>query len=116
PERLAQAGLVSEEREEGGRRRRRFSITRAGEAALDAWLADPEAPIPELRDVSLIKLFFGADQHAIAERQVTAHEQLLATYLEIHAMLSLARDAPRGPISTLDVGIRHERAMVDYWR
>ena len=31
-------------------------------------------------------------------------------------MLSLARDAPRGPISTLDVGIRHERAMVDNWR
>ena len=44
PERLAKTGLVSEEREDGGRRRRRFTITPAGEAALDAWLADPQAP------------------------------------------------------------------------
>jgi PadR family transcriptional regulator, regulatory protein AphA len=116
PERLTKAGLVTEEREEGGRRRRRFTITPAGEAALDAWLAHPESPAPELRDVSLIKVFFGADPHAIAERQVAAHEQMLATYEELHAMLSLAPDSPRGPISTLDVGIRHERAMVDYWR
>jgi DNA-binding PadR family transcriptional regulator len=116
PERLAKAGLVSEEREDGGRRRRVFSITAAGEAALDAWLADPDSPAPELRDVSLIKVFFGADPHAVAERQVSEHEQMLATYEELHAALSQAPDSPRGPISTLDAGIRHERAMIAYWR
>src|SRR5689334_16977940 len=84
PERLARAGLVSEEREAGGRRRRRFTITAKGEQALDAWLADPEAPLPELRDVSLIKVFFGADLQAIAARQVQAHERMLATYQELH--------------------------------
>jgi hypothetical protein len=31
-------------------------------------------------------------------------------------MLSLAPDAPRGPITTLDAGLRHERAMIAYWR
>jgi PadR family transcriptional regulator, regulatory protein AphA len=116
PERLAKAGLVTEEREEGGRRRRQFTITPAGEQALDTWIADPESPAPELRDVSLIKLFFGADPHPIAERQVAAHEQMLTTYEELHSMLSLAPDSPRGPISTLEVGIRHEEAMVAYWR
>jgi PadR family transcriptional regulator, regulatory protein AphA len=116
PERLAKAGLVSEEREEGGRRRRRFSITAAGEEALDAWLADPETPSPELRDVSLIKVFFGADARAIAERQVAAHERMLATYEELHAALSQAPDAPSGPISTLEAGLRHERALIAYWR
>jgi PadR family transcriptional regulator AphA len=116
PERLAKAGFVSEEREEGGRRRRRFTITKAGEEALDAWLADPESPSPELRDVSLIKIFFGAETDAVAERQVAAHEQMLATYEGLHAMLNLAPDSPRGPISTLDAGIRHERAMIAYWR
>ena len=116
PERLAEAGLLSEEREEGGRRRRVFSITAAGEDALDAWLADPDSPAPELRDVSLIKVFFGADPHAVAERQVSDHEQLLATYEELHAALSLAPDSPRGPISTLEAGIRHERALIAYWR
>ena len=116
PERLAKAGLVSEEREEGGRRRRRFTITEAGEEALDAWLADAASPAPELRDVSLIKVFFGADPRAIAERQVTAHEQLLATYEQLHAVLTEARDAQPGPISTLEAGIGHERAMIAYWR
>ena len=116
PERLATAGLVSEEREEGGRRRRRFTITPEGEAALDAWLADPEAPAPELRLVSLIKIYFGADPKAIAERQIVHHEQLLRTFEELHANLSKATDAPRGPISTLEAGIHHERGMVAYWR
>ena len=116
PERLAKAGLVSEEREEGGRRRRRFSITPAGEAALDAWLADADAPSPELRDVALIKVFFGADPHAIAERRVAYHEQLLQTYEDLHAGLTSAQDAAPGPISTLEAGIRHEHGMVAYWR
>ena len=116
PERLAKTGLVSEEREEGGRRRRRFTITPAGERALDAWLADAGAPTPELRDVALIKVFFGADRHAIAEQQVAHHEELLATYEQLHADLSKAQGAPPGPISTLNAGIRHERAMVAYWR
>jgi PadR family transcriptional regulator, regulatory protein AphA len=116
PERLAKAGLVSEEREVGGRRRRRFTITPAGEQALDAWLADPEAPLPELRDVSLIKLFFGAESRPLAERQAAAHEQLLRTYEELHATLSALPDAEPGVLSTLDAGILHERAMVGYWR
>jgi PadR family transcriptional regulator AphA len=116
PERLAKAGLVSEEREQGGRRRRQFSITPAGQEALDAWLADPSSPVPELRDVSLIKVFFGAAPHAVAERQVNAHEQMLATYEELRAALRLATDGPPGPLSTLDAGIRHERAMIAYWR
>lgn len=116
PERLAKAGLVSEEREEGGRRRRRFTITEAGGAALDAWLADADSPVPELRDVSLIKVFFGADARAVAERQLAAHEELLATYEQLHATLGLAKDAPPGPRSTLEAGIAHERALIAYWR
>ena len=116
PERLAKAGLVSEEREEAGRRRRRFTITPAGHAALDTWLADPEAPAPELRIVALIKVYFGADPHAIAEGQLVHHEHLLKTYEDLHANLSKAADAPHGPLSTLDAGIRHERAMIAYWR
>ena len=41
PARLAAAGLVEEEREETGRRRRRFSLCDPGRAALQAWLATP---------------------------------------------------------------------------
>jgi PadR family transcriptional regulator, regulatory protein AphA len=116
PERLARAGLVSEERELGGRRRRRFTITPAGERALDEWLGDPGAPAPELRDVALIKVFFGADRAAIAQRRLAAHEELLATYEQLQAALSASPDSEAGVLSTLDAGIRHERAMIAYWR
>lgn len=116
PERLAQAGLVDEERELGGRRRRRFTITPAGERALDAWLGDPDSPAPELRDVSLIKVFFGADPEPIAERRLAAHRELLRTYEQLHALLSASSDSEPGVLSTLDAGILHERAMIAYWR
>ena len=116
PERLARAGLVSEEREEGGRRRRRFTITPAGERALDGWLADPDAPAPELRDVALIKVFFGADPTAIAQRRLAAHEQLLRTYEDLLSTLGASPASEPGVLSTLEAGIRHEQAMIAYWR
>jgi DNA-binding PadR family transcriptional regulator len=116
PERLAKAGLVSEERELGGRRRRRFTITPEGERALETWLADPETPRPELRDVSLVKVFFGAHPEPIAERQLAAHAELLRTYESLHALLSAAADSEPGVLSTLDAGIAHEQAMIAYWR
>ena len=94
----------------------RFTITPAGEAALDAWLADPQAPTPELRDVALIKVFFGADPRPIAEARLAYHEAMLANYEQLHADLAKGPPEPHGPISTLDAGIRHERAMAAYWR
>src|SRR5918992_608091 len=48
-ERLAEAGLLEEEREEGGRRRRTYRLTDAGREALDAWRATPAATLGELR-------------------------------------------------------------------
>src|SRR5947207_11612482 len=59
PERLAGMGLLEEAREEGGRRRRVYSITEAGRQALGDWLADASGDPPELRDPGILKLFFG---------------------------------------------------------
>src|SRR5436190_20775277 len=57
--RLAEAGLLDEEREETGRRRRTYGLTREGRKALKDWRADPEADMYELRDPGLLKLFCG---------------------------------------------------------
>src|SRR5438132_12953587 len=46
PARLARAGLLAEEREQGGRRRRTYSATHAGREALAAWLAEPTGEPP----------------------------------------------------------------------
>jgi DNA-binding PadR family transcriptional regulator len=116
PPRLAKGGYVTEQREEGGRRRRLFSLTAKGETALDAWLAEPAGTLPELRDIALLQMFYGADMSAVATRQLAAHEERLADYEALHADLEKASDAPPGPIRTLEAGIAYERTMTGYWR
>src|SRR5437588_5948306 len=61
PERLAKQGLLEEEREQSGRRRRRFRLTREGKRALKQWLETPTSEFTELRDAGLLQLFLGAD-------------------------------------------------------
>ena len=58
PAHLAGLGLVTEERELDGRRRRLFTITTAGREALRAWLSHPARQPTELRDLALLQLFF----------------------------------------------------------
>src|SRR3954447_797841 len=58
PPRLAELGLLTEETEEGGRRRRFFHLTPAGERALRDWLAAPEVPQAEFRDPAQLRLAF----------------------------------------------------------
>ena len=67
PDRLARAGLLTEDREEGGRRRRTYAITNDGRRVLDAWLHEPATAQVELRHPGLLKLFFSelADDDAV---------------------------------------------------
>src|SRR6266511_2409516 len=58
-ERLARLGLLLEEREQTGRRRRTFRITPEGRAALRAWLAQPTSEPTQLRSPGLLQLYFG---------------------------------------------------------
>ena len=115
PARMTEAGLVREEREEGGRRRRVFSITDAGRAALDDWLAQPIAGLPDIRDVGLLKLFFGdlagKDQIlALAQAQREAHEERLKFYE------GLTSGPPQSAAeSTIGLGIAWERAAATFW-
>ena len=64
-DRLARLGLLAEEREQTGRRRRSYRITTQGRAALAAWLAEPTDEPPQFRSLGLLKLFFA--QHARPE-------------------------------------------------
>jgi DNA-binding PadR family transcriptional regulator len=111
PERLAAGGYVSERREEGGRRRRHYTLTDKGRDALASWRATPPDRIYELRDLGLLKLFFGADPVAVAEAQLAIHRDKLATYEQMNAVLPHAG----GPWLALAAGIQHERTSITYW-
>ncbi len=127
PARLAELGLLVERREVDGRRRRIFSITEAGQAALRAWLGRPSGEPSELRDPGLLQLFF-ADlgppeaRASIASEQLAVHRARLADYEE-DQRLGPAEPAP-GPVGstverwrgeTVRMGLLYERAAVDFW-
>lgn len=121
PERLARLGLVAEEREASGRRRRVYRITEAGRAELRRWLREPAVAEVELRDQGLLKLFFGSllsadDVRALARRERDLHQRRLSQYHLIHA--ELERDPPPDAgfaLATLRMGIAYEEASVAFW-
>lgn len=113
-ERLAKAGLLDEEREEGGRRRRTYALTDAGREALDAWRTAPATELGELRSPGLLQLFFGAEPAPLAAAQIESHAAKLAEYEELHAQ---AKDwLPAGQRLALEAGIAHERVWLKFWR
>jgi DNA-binding PadR family transcriptional regulator len=111
--RLAEAGLLDEEREEGGRRRRVYRLTTDGQRELDDWRQEPPDGMLELRDPGLLKLFFGADPAQIAAAQLEAHQQRLAEYEELHS--AGAGEMAEGMRLALESGMGHEREFVRFW-
>jgi len=112
--RLAEDELLSEHRENEGRRRKTYSITDAGRQVLEDWLATPTSELTELRDLSMLKVFFGADLALLAPAQLEAHRSKLAEYEAHHEQL-MKGDVPKGMMLTLELGISHERDAVRFW-
>jgi PadR family transcriptional regulator, regulatory protein AphA len=113
--RLANEGFLSEHREAEGRRRKTYSITKAGKAALKAWLAeDAVDDLPEVRDPGLLKVYLGADPKVIAAAQVAAHKARLKEWENLRTALSIY-EVPEGPGITLDAGINYARMSVKFW-
>ncbi|MFF5207407.1 PadR family transcriptional regulator [Streptosporangium sp. NPDC000396] len=121
PPRLAEMGLLREEAEEHGRRRRVFHLTDAGRRALERWLADPDVAPPETRDPSQLKLFFAdlgdpSDVVALATEQARQHRRWLDLYRSLHAELDPSdRTRLVSRSRLLKLGILHEQTYVDFW-
>jgi PadR family transcriptional regulator, regulatory protein AphA len=97
PTRLADGGFLSESQEPGGRRRKLYALTDSGRQALRAWAASPESAPPELRDEGMLKIFAGADPHAIFTRRRDWHQAKLA---ELEGLLE--------SLKSVDGSIAHE--------
>ncbi|WP_227982531.1 PadR family transcriptional regulator [Nocardia spumae] len=121
PARLAERGLLHEDAEETGRRRRVFHLTDAGREALRDWLSDPDCPPPETRDPAQVKLFFAdlgapGDVVALARQQAAEHRGWLDRYRALLAAIDpddTVRARSRSRV--LELGIGHEQAQVDFW-
>jgi PadR family transcriptional regulator AphA len=117
-ERLARLGLLVEERENGGRRRRHYRVTAEGERALAAWLAEPTSEVPQVRSLGLLKLYFGQlaraeDVAALARAQQEMHlerQQMQAAMLE----RLRASDRP-WQLAVAELMTDAERTMAEHW-
>jgi DNA-binding PadR family transcriptional regulator len=119
PDRLVKLALLEVEQEQGGRRRKRYTITESGHEALQEWLQDPEAERMELRDAGLLKLFFGElageeDITRLAQARAAACEQELKEYEKIEQDIADVPDM-RYPYATLRLGIACVRTFRDFW-
>jgi PadR family transcriptional regulator AphA len=116
PARLARAGYVTETREQDGRRRKLYSLTDRGRDALHEWLGILTPEPYMLRDLALLKLFFGANARELAAVQVETHRQKLSEYEALLTLLEQTPEqGPHGPRLALDLGTRHERETVSFW-
>ena len=128
PARLVGLGLLTEDREADGRRRRRFSITARGSQALRDWLATPAQEPTELRDAGLLQLFFadlGTDdqRRALAAVQLASHRAALARYEDARSVELMAQGSHAAARTveqwrgvTLPMGLRYEQAAVEFWQ
>jgi DNA-binding PadR family transcriptional regulator len=119
PARLAEAGLLDEEREETGRRRRHYSLTEAGRLRLIDWLAQPVTSPTEYRNLGLLKLFFSelvtTEQVVdLAKAQEAWHRQQLDLYQGIVDRFGDRPELSRR-VATARSGVAYARALADFW-
>ncbi len=128
PGRLVELGLLTEEREAERRRRRLFTITDRGRAAIREWLATPAQKPTELRDAGLLQLFFADlgstdERRALAVAQLAIHRAALARYEDdrraergLNGSDKAARTVEHWQGVTLPMGLLYERAAVEFWK
>jgi PadR family transcriptional regulator, regulatory protein AphA len=122
-EQLEAAGFVNGRSEPQGKRPKRvFEITPKGEKALRQWLGHPD-PMPfELRDLGLVKLFFGdALDHSEAVELLDAVKKRSEDRVSMLRAIESAADVAGTegnvyPLLTLRMGIRFHQAMIDVCR
>jgi DNA-binding PadR family transcriptional regulator len=113
PTRLAKAGFLSEQQEQGGRRRKVYSLTERGRDALERWRASPELTPPQLREEAVLKIFAGADPIPVLRERCGWHREKLAElegYLEAVAGEDPAWDGVR---ASLQVGVAYHRMLLE---
>ncbi len=119
PSRLVDDGLLEEEQEEFGRRRRLFRLTPAGEEALHDWLTDTGEPdLGELRDDGLLRLFFSGDVtsddvRALADARRRVHEDRIEFLTDLRDQVGSRANSAQ--LATLELGLRWDRTAADFW-
>ena len=122
PDRLVRVGLLTVDQEEGGRRRKVYTITEAGRQAVREWLREPVGEAFQLRNPAELKLFFAelgepGNVAELAREQVRLHQDRLA---ELEAVEERLGDPGSTSLAhrlvPLELGRELERTALRFWR
>jgi DNA-binding PadR family transcriptional regulator len=117
--RLESEGLIEgEDASTNGRRRRAFRLTEKGDAALDGWLRSGRAPMLEMRDEGLLKLFFSdslttAEKLDLVRAMRARHDEVVGA---LHSIEDGAREKGGGPYSVLRFGLGFHEFCSDWMK
>lgn len=120
PPKLAAFGLVDEQQESTGRRRKTYTITDAGMAVVREWLATPPEQEPSLADLAIAKLAWSALStpsavRDLARHQITYYEQRIAM-LEAGLVSSDPYAHERRYIRTgARLALRQAHVLLEFW-
>jgi DNA-binding PadR family transcriptional regulator len=119
--RLEEAGLVrGADDPSGGRARRVYELTPAGERALDGWLTKNDDLVHELRDEAMLKLFFAArlDNEQALELVQAKIRDLEAKEAALRSIAPAERADPPAdfPFVVLDYGIAYAQWSAQWYR
>jgi hypothetical protein len=112
--------MLAEERENRGRRRRRFRLTDTGRHALEAWLSEPTSDTLHLRSYAFLKLYFGhfarpADIAGLARAQIAAMEEQTAYVTEMLDRLKVRPDR-KWQMAVAEMYFQIASAMLTQWK
>jgi PadR family transcriptional regulator, regulatory protein AphA len=115
PSRLVKGGYLTMRQERSGRRRKLYSLTDSGRAALHAWAHSSQIAESQLRDEGTLKIFAGADPVVVFAHQRRWRTRKLE---ELEGYLAAMEDAPEDEHTaairtTLRIGIGYERMLLD---
>jgi DNA-binding PadR family transcriptional regulator len=117
---LEDAGLLEgKDQAQGGRSRREYSLTPAGEEAFRAWLASDEELTLEQRNEGLLKLFFAealsADEvQTLLRKKVEQHERIVERLCQVAGDEHAADDDY--PLLVRDYGVAFNEWAAQWYR
>jgi DNA-binding PadR family transcriptional regulator len=117
--RLEEAGLVSgEDDPAGGRARTLYTLTPAGEKALDEWLGSHDDLVWEMRDEGLLKLFFasGRDPDDVRQHMRAARQRSEEVAERLRSLAPRSDDPEPGPALVREFGIDFNEWLAGWWK
>ncbi|MFQ6552258.1 hypothetical protein AAD018_007930 [Aestuariibius insulae] len=113
PDELVSAGLLFSQRDRDGDEEHTYTVTPAGEAGLRAWLREPTND-PGFLENQFAGLVGPFDAHKTVSQRSTIHRSRLAEYERLEQLL-VNRPEWRYALAAARVGIRFERACLEFW-